>query len=108
MYRIVIGGQQADAFSVNVDPAEMDAARITPDELERLWAGHRVIWIRPGDDLVKTVTEARFGTEIRPLFLWAVAALFFLEMWVARTRRRDLTAASGSPDSMPAEAPSRA
>jgi hypothetical protein len=90
VYTVVAGDRALDAFAVNIDPDEMVAAPIGREELSRRLAGYQVVFVEPGRPLAKMVTQTRYGTEMRPAFLWIVAALFFLEMWVARTRRRDL------------------
>ena len=89
VYTIMVGDRAVDAFAVNVDPVEMAGPTITPEELARRWAGYSVVIVAPGESLSDTVTRMRYGTEIGPLFLWVVAGLFFLEMFLARTKRRD-------------------
>ncbi|MEW5702215.1 MAG: BatA domain-containing protein [Candidatus Zixiibacteriota bacterium] len=97
VYTVVAGDHRIDAFAVNVDPDEMVATPISHEELSRRLAGYQVVFVAPGEPLGEVVTRTRYGTEIRPAFLWIVAALFFLEMWVARTRRRDLPQAEHAP-----------
>jgi hypothetical protein len=101
VYMITTNGRPIDGFSVNVDATEMDAALIDRDELARRWPGFNVIWVEPGQTINEAVTQTRYGTELRPLFLWLAAALFFLEMYLARTRRRDIAAESSATSPMP-------
>lgn len=95
VYTITANGKPIDAFSVNIDPTEMNAALIDRDELARRWPGFNIIWVEPGQTISEAVTQTRYGTELRPLFLWLTVALFFLEMFLARTRKRDLTGDAG-------------
>jgi hypothetical protein len=90
VYTIVAGDRAIDAFAINVDPNEMVTTPISREELSRRLMGCQLVFLEPGQPLAEVVTQTRYGTEIRPAFLWAVVTLFFLEMWVARTRRRDL------------------
>ena len=97
VYRVIIptqGDAAIDAFAVNLDPMETDAAVISHEELKRRWSGTKLVFVEPGQSLGSIVTQTRYGTEIRSSFLWAVVALFFFEMFLARTRRRDRPAAS--------------
>ena len=93
VYRVVAGsgGDAAiDAFSVNLDPLETAPAQISREELTRRLEGYNVVFVDGEEPLTAAVNQIRYGTEIRPAFLWAVAALFFLEMLVARTRKREM------------------
>lgn len=108
VYTITANGRPIDAFSVNIDPMEMDAALIDRDELARRWPGFNIVWVEPGQPIAEAVTQTRYGTELRPLFLWLTVALFFLEMLLARTRKRDLTGeASHEAAPVPEGAPAR-
>jgi hypothetical protein len=90
VYTAVAGDRAVDAFAVNIDPDEMVGTLISREELGRRLAGYRLVFVEPGQPLAEVVTQTRYGTEVRPAFLWAVVVLFFLEMLIARTRRRDL------------------
>jgi hypothetical protein len=92
-----LGDLPIDAFSVNCDPQESDATVITNEELKRRWADYNLVFVPPDRALAGTVNQTRYGTEIRPAFLWIVAGLFLLEMLLARTRRRDRPLETGSP-----------
>lgn len=90
VYTILNGSRPIDAFAVNTDPVEHRSERIEAGELERRWAGYNTVFVDPGASLTESIEETRYGTEIRGAFLWAVLGLFFLEMFVARTRRSEL------------------
>jgi hypothetical protein len=107
VYTITANNRPIDAFSVNVDPTEMDAALIDRDELARRWPGFNVKWVEPGQTVNEAVTQTRYGTELRPLFLWLAVALFFLEMYLARTRKRDVAGESADSAPMPEGATAR-
>lgn len=101
VYTITANSRPIDAFSVNVDPTEMDASLIDRDELARRWPGFNLKWVEPGQTVNEAVTQTRYGTELRPLFLWLAVALFFLEMYLARTRKRDIAGESADAAPMP-------
>jgi hypothetical protein len=107
VYTITANGKPIDAFSVNVDPKEMDAALIERDELARRWPGFNIIWVEPGQAIKEAVTQTRYGTELRPLFLWLAAAFFFLEMYLARTRKRDIAIDTSEATPLPESIPAR-
>lgn len=90
VYTLLNGERAIDAFAVNLDPAESSPERIDENELRRRWDGYNIVFVEPGASLAATIEQARYGTEIRGVFLWAVMGLFLLEMLVARTRRRDM------------------
>ncbi len=90
VYALTEGENALDAFAVNIDPAESAPEKIDRDELSRRWAGYNIVFIEPGNALGDIVNQTRYGTEIRGAFLWAVMALFFIEMFLARTRKRDI------------------
>jgi hypothetical protein len=107
VYTITANNRPIDAFSVNVDPTEMSAALIDKDELARRWPGFNIQWVEPGQTIGEAVTQTRYGTELRPLFLWLAVGLFFLEMYLARTRKRDIAGDTGEPVSVPEGATAR-
>ncbi len=90
IYTLLVNDRPIDAFAVNVDPKETAPERISHEELERRWQGYKLVFIDPDRALGEVVTQTRYGTEVRGVFLWVVMGLFLLEMVVARTRRRDI------------------
>ncbi len=107
VYTITANNRPIDAFSVNVDPTEMRSAMIERDELSRRWPGFNIVWVEPGQTIGEAVQQTRYGTELRPLFLWLAVALFFLEMYLARTRKRDLAGDAGESVLIPESATAR-
>ncbi len=107
VYLITANNKPIDAFAINVDPTEMNATLIERDELARRWPGFNIIWVEPGQTITDAVTQTRYGTELRPHFLWLAALLFFLEMYLARTRKRDIAAPSPEPAPLPESASAR-
>lgn len=97
VYTLVAGEKPIDVISVNVDPEETVPDRIGHDELQRRWPGYKLVFVDGGASLAELVKQTRYGTEIRTTFLWAVMGLFLLEMFVARTRRKDIPVESGAP-----------
>jgi hypothetical protein len=90
VYTLVANEKPIDVFSVNIDPQETAPERIGRDELARRWPGHKLAFVDGNEPLAQLVKQTRYGTEIRSTFLWAVMGLFLLEMFVARTRRKDI------------------
>jgi hypothetical protein len=90
VYTLVAGEKPIDVFTVNIDPQETAPERIAHDELARRWPGHKLVFVDGNEPLAQLVKQTRYGTEIRSTFLWAVMGLFLLEMFFARTRRKDI------------------
>jgi hypothetical protein len=105
IYTLADGEQPIDAFSVNVDPAEFQPDVIGEEELSRRWEGYNLVFVGPGASLEEVVEQTRYGTEVRHAFLWAVMALFLIEMIVAGTRRREVPVTGGAQEAAPAHAP---
>ncbi|MBI5868068.1 MAG: hypothetical protein HZB43_07255, partial [candidate division Zixibacteria bacterium] len=97
VYTLAAGEKPIDVFSVNVDPLETAPDRIEQEELQRRWPGYRLVLVNGSASLTELVKQARYGTEIRSTFLWAVMGLFLLEMFVARTRRKDIPVDASAP-----------
>jgi hypothetical protein len=90
VYTLVANDKPIDVFSVDVDPLETVPERIGRDELARRWPGYKLVFVDGDEPLAQLVKQTRYGTEIRSAFLWAVMGLFLLEMFVARTRRKEI------------------
>jgi hypothetical protein len=100
VYTLADGDRPVDVFSVNIDPKESKPEKIDRDELQRRWEGYNLVFVSPAESLEGVVNQTRYGTEVRRAFLWAVMALFLLEMIVAGTRRREIPD-SGNPAMAP-------
>jgi hypothetical protein len=105
IYTLADGEQPIEAFSVNVDPVEFQPDRISQDELSRRWDGYNLVFVDPDESLDAVVEQTRYGTEVRHAFLWAVMALFLIEMIVAGTRRREVPITGGPKEAAPVQAP---
>jgi hypothetical protein len=90
VYTLIADDKPIDVFSVNIDPRETAPERIGHDELARRWPGYKLVFVDGDEPLAQLVKQTRYGTEIRSTFLWAVMGLFLLEMFIARTRRKDI------------------
>ncbi|MEW6750966.1 MAG: BatA domain-containing protein [Candidatus Latescibacterota bacterium] len=103
-------GQEVDQFAVNLDPAESDLARISPEEVRRLLGVERTFVLPPAGELRKAVLGSRYGREVWREFLAAVVVLLVLEMWVARAPHASVSSAASEagPHSEPASRSRRA
>ena len=80
------------AAAVNPDPAESDLGQADDATLQAFWTGigldqNQVVRLREGEELERTVQEARFGVELWK-YLIGLAVLFaLLEMLIGREPR---------------------
>jgi hypothetical protein len=75
--------EDVELFSVNVDTAEGDVRRISPGELTERYAGIELGYARTFSDRVDS-EERQPGGEIWRGLLYAVLALLFVEIFLAR------------------------
>lgn len=82
-------GQAVDRFAVNIDPKDSDPEKIEISEVEKRLEGFPLFYIRPQDDMEQSILQSRFGKELWKTLLWMAAALLAVEMFLARSRRKD-------------------
>jgi hypothetical protein len=82
-------GQAVDRFAVNIDPKDSDPERIEISEVEKRLEGFPLFYIRPQDDMEQSILQSRYGKELWKTLLWMAAALLAVEMFLARSRRKD-------------------
>ena len=92
IYQIESEGKTIDRFAVNVEPVESNPSRIEPKELKKMLEEQDVIYINQDEEIKQKVKEARYGKEIGKSFLWAVLILVVMEMFIARTRSKEMIA----------------
>jgi hypothetical protein len=79
-----------DQFAVNIDPRDSDLQKIEKAEIEKKLEGWSVFYINPDDDIEKAILQSRYGKELWKSFLWMVVGLLALEMYLARSRKKDI------------------
>jgi hypothetical protein len=74
---------------VNIDPKDSDPEKIETSEVEKRLEGFPLFYIRPQDDMEQSILQSRYGKELWKTLLWMAAALLAVEMFLARSRRKD-------------------
>ncbi|MFQ6033012.1 MAG: hypothetical protein ACE5K2_08845, partial [Candidatus Zixiibacteriota bacterium] len=90
IYKIKTQEKVVDRFAVNVDPKDSDPRKIEKSEIEKKLEGLSLFYINPDDDIEKTIVQSRYGKELWKPFLWMVVGLLALEMYLARSRKKDI------------------
>lgn len=79
-----------DQFAVNIDPKDSDPAKIDVSDVEKKLEGLSFVYIDPEDDIETSILQSRYGRELWKTFLWIAFGLLALEMFLARTRRKEV------------------
>lgn len=79
-----------DQFAVNIDPKDSDPQKIEPSELAKTVQGIDFFYVNPQDDIEKSILQSRYGKELWKTFLWIAFGLLALEMFLARSRKKDI------------------
>jgi hypothetical protein len=82
-------GEVVDRFAVNIDPKDSDPQKIEKSESEKKLEGLSFFYINPQDDVEKSILQSRYGKELWKTFLWIAFGLLALEMYLARSRKKD-------------------
>jgi hypothetical protein len=85
-----VRGEVVDRFAVNIVPKDSDPERIEMSEVEKRLEGFLLFYIRPQDDLEQSILQSRFGKELWKTLLWVAAALLAVEMFLARSRKKEI------------------
>lgn len=83
-------GEVVERFAVNIDPKDSDPEKIEISEIKQKLEGLSLIHIEPGDDIEESILQSRYGKELWKTFLWIAFGLLALEMFLARSRRKDI------------------
>ncbi|NIM98982.1 MAG: VWA domain-containing protein [candidate division Zixibacteria bacterium] len=83
-------GEVVERFAVNIDPKDSDPEKIEISEIEQKLEGLSLIHIEPGDDIEESILRSRHGKELWKTFLWIAFGLLALEMFLARSRKKDI------------------
>lgn len=93
-YKIFSGGTLLDYFSVNTDPAESDLSSMDENNfkeyLDKIGFKGTDFQFEPGDDYLKEIRQARFGSELWRIFLLAALILAIIEMTVSRVSKKEM------------------
>ncbi len=79
-----------DQFAVNIDPGDSDPAKIDISDVEKKLEGLSFVYVNPEDDIETSILQSRYGRELWKTFLWIAFGLLALEMFLARTRRKEV------------------
>jgi len=90
IYKIKTEKKEVDRFAVNIDSRDSDPQKIEKDEIERKLEGLSMFFIDPDDDIEKAILQSRYGKELWKPFLWIAFGLLALEMYLARSRKKDM------------------
>jgi hypothetical protein len=80
----------ADRFAVNIDPKDSDPQKIEKSEIEKKLEGVSLFYLNPNDDIEKAILQSRYGKELWKPFLWIAFGLLALEMFLARSRKKEI------------------
>jgi hypothetical protein len=83
-------GEMVDRFAVNIDPKDSDPEKIDISEVEKRLEGLSFYYINPHDDIEKSILQSRYGKELWKTFLWIAFGLLALEMFLARSRKKEI------------------
>ena len=59
-------------------------------EVESKLAHLSIFYIDPRDDVEKSILQSRYGKELWKTFLWVALGLLGLEMFLSRSRKRNM------------------
>jgi len=83
-------GEVVDRFAVNIDPKDSDPQKIEMSGIEKKLEGLSFFYVDPQDDIEKSILQSRYGKELWKTFLWVAFCLLALEMFLARSKKKDM------------------
>ena len=93
IYKFYNNGNLLSSVSVNVDRKESNLTKIDNSVLETVYENlfaHNYLTFTPDENYFDQITQARFGTELWKYFLIIVILLSLIEMYVARSTKKDI------------------
>jgi hypothetical protein len=90
IYRIKTNEEMMDQFAVNINTQDSDLQKIEKSEIEKKLEGLTLFYINPNDDIEKAILQSRYGKELWKTFLWIAVGLLVLEMYLAKSRKREI------------------
>jgi hypothetical protein len=79
-----------DRFAVNIDGRDSDPEKIERSDVDKKLEGLSVFYVSPQDDLEKSILQSRYGKELWKTFLWIALGLLAVEMFLSRSRKKDM------------------
>lgn len=79
--------------SVNVDPKESNLTKIENEQITNIYQklfGENYLLVDQNENYIETITQARYGTELWKLLLTIALILALIEMYVARSTKKDI------------------
>lgn len=92
-YKFYSNNKLIDFASVNLNPNESYLQKIEIDTLNNFYTqlfGENYSFINPNENYLDKIKNARFGTELWKLFLLLAFLTALIEMFVARSSKKDL------------------
>lgn len=96
IYKLQSENMLLDQFAVNPDTRDSDVEELEDEDLKRE-LNENVLIIKPEQDLAEEISKTRYGKELSKNFLWLTLGLLILEMFIAKSRKKDLKYLSESP-----------
>jgi hypothetical protein len=90
IYEIKTKEGVVDRFAVNIDTKDSDPQKIEKSEIEKKLEGLSLFYLNPNDDIEKAILVSRYGKELWKPFLWIAFGLLALEMYLVRSRKKDI------------------
>ena len=91
IYRLQSGTEIIDQLAVNLDVRDSDFEPLTDAELKNnLKDSPNLLVIGPDQDLEKEILKIRYGKELSKNFLWLALIFLILEMYLSKSRKKDL------------------
>lgn len=79
--------------SVNVDPKESNLTKIENEQLTNIYQklfGANYLLVDQNENYIETISQARYGTELWKLLLTIALILALIEMYIARSTKKDI------------------
>ncbi len=91
IYKLQSGTEVIDQLAVNLDVRDSDFEPLTDAELKNnLKDSPNLLVIGPDQDLEKEILKTRYGKELSKNFLWLALIFLILEMYLSKSRKKDL------------------
>jgi hypothetical protein len=90
VYKIKTEKKEVDRFAVNIDPKDSDPGKVEKAEIEKKLQGLSLFFINPDEDIEKAILVSRYGKELWKPFLWIAFGFLALEMYLVRSRKKDI------------------
>lgn len=93
IYKFYNNGNLLSAISVNVSKKESDLTKIDNSLLEAYFQNlfpNNYSTFQPDENYFEKISQARFGTELWKYFIIIVLILAIIEMYIARSSKKDL------------------